>query len=143
MKDPTTKFAQFSNRSNSGGLNIVPLIDVMFLILAFYVATSLSMVYQTAISVDLASSSSGSKEAGETRPLTVTVKEDGQLFLNKESIQQAALMAALEMVAKSEPNKVLQLNADKNTRHEFVVAALDIVKSSGLKNVTLLVEPKS
>jgi biopolymer transport protein ExbD len=142
MIDPTKRFEQFTTKPSGGGLNIVPLIDVMFLLLAVYIATSLSMVYQSAVAVNLAGSDSGKPQSQEVKTATVTVKDNGDYFLDRNEVSVAALQSQLQELARTEPNKVIQLNADKNTRHELVVGALDIIRASGITNVSLLVEPK-
>lgn len=122
-------------------VEIVPLIDVMFLLVAFFMVVSISMVLQKGIVVDLAPAESADASLADDTLVVVSVDAAGGLFLNKDPIDAEALGMLLHEKAQENKETAVVLNADKNARHKDVVAALDIIRKSTLHNVTFSVEP--
>lgn len=123
-------------------VEIIPLIDVMFLLVAFFMVVSISMVLQKGIMVDLAPAESADSSLTDEKLIVVSVGPDGGLFLNKESVERGSLAEVLHQKALDDKDTGVVLNADKNARHEDVVGALDIIRKSSLHNVIFSVEPK-
>ncbi len=107
-------------------VNVIPLIDVMFALLTFFVISTLFLTKSQGLPVNLPTASTAKAE----RPaqVTVTVNAKGDMFFNKEPIQIEALEAALK--AKVQPNKdlLVVLNADGDVTHKQVVAVMDRVR---------------
>ncbi len=122
-------------------VEIVPLIDVMFLLVAFFMVVSISMVLQKGIVVDLAPAESADASLADDTLIVVSVDAAGGLFLNKDAIDAEALGRLLLEKAQENKDTAVVLNADKNARHKDVVTALDIIRKSTLHNVTFSVEP--
>ena len=131
--------ARFSKRAR---VEILPLIDVMFLLVAFFMVTSISMVVQKGISVDLAPAETSNSTMEDVEVLTISVNKDGAFFLDKEPIELAALTSLLAVKAKENEDTPVVINADKSALHGRVVEALDLVRKSTLHNVIFAVEPK-
>lgn len=124
-------------------VEIIPLIDVMFLLVAFFMVISISMVLQEGIAVNLSTADTGEAMAREESSLTITVAADGNLFLQKEAIGQSQLQRALVKEAAQRPETSVTINADQDALHGDVVAILDLVRRVGLTNVVIAVEPKN
>jgi len=108
-------------------INIVPMIDVIFAILTFFVMSTLFLTRQEGLPVNLPQASSA-KKATQPARVTLTVDKAGELFLNKEPITLDNLEAGVK--AKIEPKRPLMvvLNADEGVNHEKIVAVMDKVR---------------
>ena len=123
-------------------IEILPLIDVMFLLVAFFMVVSISMVMQKGIFVDLSPAETSDSSMQEQDTLVISVDADGSFFLNKEKILAELLADVLSKAAQDDKDIPVVINADKQARHESVIEALDLVRRSELHNVIFSVEPK-
>lgn len=124
-------------------VELLPLIDVMFLLVAFFMVTSISMVLQKGISVDMAISDSSSEVTNKEKDLVLSVKKDGSFYLNKSSFSKGLLLKELKKNYVRFPKRRIFINADKLTPHQNVIEALDLIRKSGFKNITFTTSPKS
>jgi biopolymer transport protein ExbD len=123
-------------------VEIVPLIDVMFLLVAFFMVVSISMVTQKGIFVDLAPAETSDSSMDDKDALVVSVDAKGDLFLDKAAVTALELEEILRRKALDNLDVSVTINADKDARHSDVIGALDLVRRSKLHNVIFSVEPK-
>jgi biopolymer transport protein ExbD len=113
------------------GLNITPLIDVIFLLLIFFMVTT-TFQNNEALSVDLPTASQGGKiDKQEIRELVIT--SDGKLHLDNKVI----MVEALSDMLKQTPKASLIVRADTTVAHGKVVAALDAAKIAGINKISI------
>ncbi len=117
-------------------IEIVPLIDIVFFLLATFVMVSLSMVKNQGISVKLPVAATVDALPRDT-PLTVSIDRDGLLFLNKSAIALADLIAVLSQAKQSEPEVRVFINADGEARFQLVVTVLDEIRKLGISRIAL------
>lgn len=126
-------------------VEITPLIDVIFLLLIFFVVST-TFVRTSSIEVDLPNASSG--HGRTTDGIEVRVTAAGDYAVNDLVLADAGsgeLLRALRR-ARSEvadPKPFLVIAADADARHEAVVQVLDAARKLGLTNVSVLTEARS
>lgn len=127
-------------RHRKARLEMLPLMDVVFLILVFLIYAMMVMVVQMGMPVALPSSKSAQPQQVVT--LALTIQKDGQIWLDKEPatlenlpVQIAAQMRERGAPADDEPN--LQIFADAELPYQKLFNVLDILKSAGLKKISL------
>jgi len=121
-------------------IEMIPLIDLVFLILVSFVYGVFFMSVHRGVSVALPLSSTATIEKQLT--LTLSIQSDGALFLDKEPVPFKNLGEALKLRAsKSEETGVL-LFADKNLPYQKLYAVLDLIRMAGLSQVSLQAEAK-
>ncbi|MEO1375432.1 MAG: biopolymer transporter ExbD [Cyanobacteria bacterium J06635_10] len=108
-------------------INIVPMIDVIFAILTFFVMSTLFLTRQEGLPVNLPQASSA-KRATQPAKVTLTVDKAGKLFLNKEPITLDKLEAGVKAKVKPEQPLMVILNADEGVNHGKIVAVMDKVR---------------
>ena len=123
-------------------VEIIPLIDVMFLLLCFFVYATMNMVVQQGIFVDLASSKSSSA-VERSKFVVVSVDAEGTFYLDKKPMSRIALEDALRGIKNLPEFKSIILNADKEAKHGQVVKLLDMIRKSGVKMAIFAVEPQA
>ena len=104
-------------------INILPMIDVIFSILAFFIISSLFLTRSQGLPVDLPSAQTAEPE--QSVQLNITIEPDGKMFLDRQPIELDNLKAAL--TEKIEPNSesVVIINADEKVEHGQVVKVMD------------------
>lgn len=129
-------------------VEMIPLIDCMFLLLTFFIYVATAMVLQRGIPVDLAHASSGEPLTREVKPIHVFIRSSGELYLEEVPVTEADLISRLRAFAASDTSsgsrssRPVVVNADKGVLHEKVVEVLDLARESGMSEVILAVEPK-
>lgn len=107
-------------------INIVPMIDAIFAILAFFIISTLSLTKSEGLPVNLPAAATGQGQ-GDT-PATVTIAPQGQVYLNREAVPVANLAQALETFRGDQPQILVILNADESVTHGVVVKVMDQVR---------------
>jgi biopolymer transport protein TolR len=123
---------RFKERSNVGGLTITltPLIDVALTLLVIFIVAAPMM--RNAIKVQLPQTKVD--EMGGTRAdkeLVIYLDKKGQLYLNDRPMQEAALLTALQELAKKATNKTVVVNADEGVFYGKVIRLVDHIKTIG------------
>ncbi|NEP19344.1 MAG: biopolymer transporter ExbD [Leptolyngbya sp. SIO4C1] len=113
-------------------INIVPMIDVVFAILAFFILSTLFLTRAEGLPVDLPQALTATRQ--DQVSLTLTITADGGLYLDQTPVKLTTLAA--EVKARLVPNQpaLVTINADESTSHGRVVAAMDQLRNiEGLK----------
>jgi biopolymer transport protein ExbD len=113
-------------------INIVPMIDVVFALLTFFIFSTLFLTRSEGLPVNLPQAATA-KQQQQTR-IAVTIKPDGQLALNKQPIQLNQLETGVRSLVQANQQPVVVINADEKVEHRYVVSAMDqIRKINGVK----------
>ena len=119
-------------------IEIVPLIDIIFFLLATFVMVSLSMVKNQGISVTLPKAATGqAQERSNILTAIVTITEDGKLFLDKEQVTFDTLPQRLEALHQANPDMRVVFNGDELAYFGEVVKALDETRKLGIEKVAI------
>lgn len=120
-------------------IQIMPLIDVIFCILAFFILATLQLTRQQGISVDLPKASTGAPQMRDM--VVVTIDASGQQFVDKQPINPAQLRSLLRDYQQKNPRGMLVLNASSGRAYSEVVQVLDTMRSVGGDRVALSTAP--
>ncbi len=122
-------------------VNITPLIDVVFLLLIFFMVST-TFDHQTELSIDLPQAS-GEKSAIEKQVLEITIDASGKYYLNGKALERLAdvskMDSLLEQVRQKTENikkpKII-ISADKNTPHQAVMSVMDVARQLKITHLT-------
>ena len=118
-------------------INLVPLIDVLLVVLFFYMIISPMM--SRGLDVNLPKTAASTTKPDERVVLTVTRSQE--LFLEKERVDLSRLKGILESIRKQKPQVNVYLRADRDAPYGAVVQVMDIVKRSGIDRLGLFTVP--
>lgn len=104
-------------------LNIVPMIDVIFAILTFFIISSLYLTRSEALPVNLPKAASS--EVQQRTRITVTIEESGNIALNREAIALDNLQSSVRELMDTTQESVIVINADEAVSHGQVIAVMD------------------
>lgn len=119
------------------GLNVIPLIDVMLVLLAIVLSVS-TFIAQGQIKVELPTSSQESTPT-ESQIITLSVKEDGEIFYDNVAVDIDTLKMR---IAELDSKVLLKLEIDKNAKFDIFVQIADILKEKGHENVSIATTKK-
>jgi biopolymer transport protein ExbD len=120
-------------------IQIIPLIDVIFCILTFFILAALQLTRQQGIEIDLPKASTGATQMRQM--LVVTVSATGQTFVNKQFVDRAQLYQQLQDYHQKNPDGLLVLNASQTAFYNDVVQVLDVMRQVGGDRVALATQP--
>lgn len=119
-------------------INVVPFIDIM-LVLLVIVLTTATFVAKGVIPVDLPNSKSATK-SDEKKIITITIKQDGTLFFDKEPIEMESISTQIASYKRKTP---ININCDKEAKFDLFVALLDILKEKNFTNIGIITNHES
>ena len=118
-------------------INLVPLIDVLLVVLFFYMIISPMM--SRGLDVNLPKS-----EANTVKPedrIVLTVTRNQELFVEKERVDISKLKDVLDSIRRSKPLINVYLRADKEAPYGAIVQVMDLVKRAGIDRLGMVTEP--
>lgn len=119
-------------------LEIIPLIDIMFFLLASFMLVSLSMTKQRTVDVNLPAAATAQTNLKPDN-ISLAVTASGQLFIEKQAISLDALEAILKERLKANKDLPVFISGDAATPHGAMIAVLDYVRRCGVTKVAFSV----
>ena len=107
-------------------INILPMIDIIFVILSFFIVSSLYLVKLETIPVNLPNAESSNQEKDPV--IVVTLNMENKVFINEEIIDLILLENELRSRITNSNNKKVVLRADKNINYGEVISILDVMR---------------
>lgn len=120
-------------------INLVSLIDVVFVLLLFFVVTT-TFTRETQLRVDLPEAVSGSQAEDQTKQLDVAISAEGVFSVNNQILPKndlATLMDALQKESSGDTNLPLSISADGKTQHQSVIIAMDAAGKLGFSHLRM------
>jgi biopolymer transport protein ExbD len=117
-------------------IEIVPLIDVIFFLLATFLMISLSMIKNQGINVNLPTARTSASE-DRSKSVAITVTESGDVYLDKERITMSVLPQKLKELKAQDPQLKVFINGDAKAYFESAIKVLDEVRRAGITKVAI------
>lgn len=111
-------------------LNIIPMIDIMFFLLVFFMLSTMYMVEQKTIPVNLPQATSAAID--NKTNFTVTLKDDGSIYLEDQQTDIQTLLMQATKEQKNNPSFAIIIRADKDINYDKVVSFIDTLKKAGI-----------
>jgi biopolymer transport protein ExbD len=121
-------------------INLLPMIDVIFSILAFFIVSTLFLTRSQGLPVDLPTAQTA--EPKQSVQLNITIERDGKMFLDRQSIELDDLKGALTQKIKPDSESVVVINADKKVEHGIVVKVMDRLRQVPGAKMAIAAEPE-
>ncbi len=119
-------------------INIVPMIDVIFSILAFFILSTLFLTRSEAIDVNLPQASTAQSQ--ESTRITVTIESNGNIALNRKQIELENLQSSVRKLIKLTNRSLVIINADRAVSHGKVVEVMDRLRQIEEVKLAIAVE---
>jgi biopolymer transport protein ExbD len=123
-------------------IEIIPLIDIMFFLLASFMMVSLSQVHMKGIKVDLPTGRSGETQS-KREYISVSVDANGNPYFDKQPMDYDALRATLLKVHETAPEAKVFVRGDATTVHANIIRVLDILRSVGFYKIAFEIKSEA
>ena len=115
-------------------LNIAPLIDMMFILLIFFLVTT-SFVKETGVDVNRPVAETAVNKKGQV--ILIGVTRDGRIYMNRREIDIRSVKTNVERELAENPSSSVIIVADRDSRTGLVIKVMDECKLAGAKNVAI------
>jgi biopolymer transport protein ExbD len=123
-------------------IEIIPLIDIMFFLLASFMMVSLSQVHMKGIKVNLPTGQSGETQSKRDY-ISVSVDASGNPYFDKEEMTYDKLTQRLQAVYKENPEAKVFVRGDADTVHGNIIRVLDILRSVGYYKIAFEIKSEA
>jgi len=123
-------------RRDEVSLDMTPLIDVVFLLLIFFMLTA-SFTQAQRLKVELPKAEQGESVHDQNKEWVIEIDALGNYALNGEALAGEQLTVRLRELPDRKDDTVIQIRADAKTEHQAVVKALDAARAAGLTHIGL------
>lgn len=120
--------------------NLMPLLDVVFIILIFFVVTA-SFVKDTGVKVSRPSAHSA--EPQDQTPIQIAITAQGQIWIANQTVSLSALGAQVERLHAQNPQGAVLIQADRNATTGLLVTVLDQVRRVGIADIAIAAERRA
>ena len=118
-------------------LNLTPMIDVIFLLLIFFMVATTFQDPERELDVDLPQAQSGSTLTEQDDEIIINVMRDGSVVLSERTVTDDELIRHLNQAAQQDPETPVTIRGDRFVHHEDIVSAMDACGSAGLHNLSI------
>lgn len=118
-------------------LNLTSMIDVVFLLLIFFMVATTFLDPEKEIDIDLPKAESGQAPEAVPDELIINVLQDGSLTVSGQPVDLAGLRSTLERAARKDPKMPVTIRGDRQARHEAIVGVMDACGANGLTNLSI------
>lgn len=122
-------------------LDMMPMIDVVFLLLTFFVFAMVLMVRLDVSEIRLPSARAGEAQLERTPAITVTLAQSGELTINGEAVERSELVPALRGMLEETPESSVFIAADETSETGDLFKLMDSLEEAGISDLRFLRRP--
>ncbi len=123
-------------------IEIIPLIDIMFFLLASFMLASLSMIRLQSIKMDLPTATVAKRDF-KPDIVNVGVDKAGNVYIDKKPVSLVELQSFLSNKFRINTNVPVYISGDKDATHGTIIGVLDVVRRQGIQKVSFAIAPAS
>lgn len=123
--------------SEEFGANLTPMIDVVFLLLIFFMLSTTFLEEEKELGIELPEAQFAAMQDAEIDEIFINVFEDGSVIMNGQKMEEDALEAALKHAARKNPETAVTIRGDRATPHGDVVRVMGACAVAGLGNLNI------
>ncbi len=123
-----------NRRKNESEVNLTPMLDVVFIMLIFFIVTA-SFVKESGIEISRPGASTAVKK--ERGNILIAISANDQIWMNRRQVDPRALRANIEKMHAENPQGAVVIQADKEAKTGLLVQVMDAARSAGVKEISL------
>lgn len=128
---------QFEAKSRAPTLALTSMLDVIFLLLCFFVTASVYSQWESEINIQLPTATSSEEPDRLPGEIIANIAKDGTLRVNGVDVSLRQLGDKLAKISKYYPGQAVIIRADRETNYEFLVQVIDVCRGAGVWNFSL------
>lgn len=122
-------------RTEPMGFQIIPIVDVILLLLIFFVSTWTYAQWETELNITVPTAKEVTKTPRTPGEIIINVGKTGEVVLNRKTLADEELRSVLARIAKQFPDQPVIVRGDETTPYKFIVRVLDICRQADIWNV--------
>src|SRR3954470_21592955 len=123
-------------------IEIIPLIDIMFFLLASFMMVSLSQVHMKGMKVNLPTGQSGETQSKRDY-ISVSVDKNGVAYFDKTEMTYETLLPQLQKVYRENPDAKVFVRGDAETVHGNIIRVLEILRGAGFYKIAFEIKSEA
>jgi len=130
-------------RSKAPALALTSMLDVIFLLLCFFVTVSVFSQWESEISIKLPNATTSETPERLPGEIIINLSKDGLVTVNSKALKLTELQERLTRIAKFYPGQPVIIRADKDTKYEQLVKLIDTCRAADVWNFSLATDGES
>ena len=130
---------RLKTKENDEAMQLTPLIDVVFLLLIFFLTATTFSKEEVEMNLELPKAASGKE--GQNRPLVINVAKDGELMVDGRPVNTDALLQKLRAAAARDRKQQVLIRGDIEARYGIVAKVLDACRVADLRSISMGATP--
>ena len=124
-----------SNKTPEASFQLAPMIDIVFLLLIFFIVTWSYARFETELDISVPAAEEGKDPKRTVGEIIVNVRDDGTIVLNALTITEEELLGKLQRIAAVHKDQAVILRGDSEATYNHIIKVLDICQKAGIWNV--------
>ncbi len=129
--------SRFSRTDEESDINLTPMLDVVFIMLIFFIVTA-TFIKQAGI--DVLRPDAESAQQKPTISVLVAIGPNGEIWIDNEQVDESSVRAQIERLHSENPKGGLVVQADRQAKYEKVEAVLSAARAAGMTQVAISTE---
>jgi biopolymer transport protein ExbD len=124
------------NKRPGVGFQLAPMIDIMFLLLCFFISAQIYAQWETEIDITLPTAATGEMPNRLPSEIIINIRADGTHVVNQRELNPEDLASLLRRIVDLYPGQPVVIRADLRTPYEYIIRTLDLCRKSDLWNIS-------
>jgi biopolymer transport protein ExbD len=129
---------RFSRTDEESDINLTPMLDVVFIMLIFFIVTA-TFIKQAGI--DVTRPDAQSAQMKPTVSVLVAIGPNGEIWIDNKQVDEAGVRTQIERLHAENPKGGLVVQADRGAKYEKLTAVLNAARSAGISEVAISTDP--
>ena len=117
-------------------VQLIPLIDTLFVLLSFFMAMFLSFNFESALDISVPTAASGSEMSAPAQEIVINIQKEGVILVGQKAVSLEQLGSLLRRASQVSARQAVIVRADQKTYHEHVIQVLDVCAKANIWNIS-------
>ncbi|MEM4248525.1 MAG: biopolymer transporter ExbD [Candidatus Nanoarchaeia archaeon] len=123
-------------RDNSTGFQMAPMVDILFLLLIFFITASIYAQWESKVEIKVPTAQTGEFLPRFPGEIIINIDKDGRIQVNMLEYSYERMRELLAELAKTYPEQPVIIRADIKTPYEYIIKTLDICRTADITNIS-------
>ena len=117
-------------------VQLIPLIDTLFVLLSFFMAMFLHFNFESSLDISVPTATSGADVSAPSQEIVINIQREGAIQVGQKQVDLEQLGSLLRRASQISPRQAVIVRADQKTYHERVIQVLDICAKANIWNIS-------
>lgn len=129
-----------AQRTHGNGFQMTSMLDVIFLLLCFFIASSIYSQWELQVDIQLPAASTGKQPNRLPGQIIININKQGAITVNERALSSDELLTRLQILSKNFPGNPVILRSDAQTPYEKVLHVIDLCRKADIANIAFATE---